>query len=88
MVYIYLYIYLQKIGFSGEQSKNGNVHEVFIIRHDYISSSSSSPVSSVESESSGSMAASVTKLRKVADGIRRDCVCHRSNDKNQITDAM
>lgn len=72
----------------GNNRKMGSVREVFTLHNCYISSSSSSLVSSVESESSGSMAASVTKLRKVADGILRDCVCQRSNDKNQITDAM
>ena len=50
--------------------------------------SSSSLLLSVESNNSGSAAASAIKLIKFSDGIRRDCVCHRSNNKNQIIDTV
>ncbi len=58
-----------------------------MVRSDQVQFSSSSSLSLVESNKSGSKTASETKLIKVADGTRRCHVCHRSNDKNQTTDA-
>jgi hypothetical protein len=84
----YMIYICRKIHWEERNSKMGSAHEVFIFHDDYRSSSLSSSLSSVELENSGSMAASVTKFRKVPDGIRCDCVCHRSNDRNQINDAM
>ncbi len=64
------------------------VYKVFMFSDDQSSFSSSSSLSSFQSNKSRSVAASVKKLMKVPDGIWRDCVCHRSNDKNQTVDAI
>ena len=65
-----------------------NNHKFCTFYVDLNSSSTSSSLSSVESNNSGSAVASVMKLIKFCDGIRRDYVCDRSNDKNQIVDAI
>ncbi len=62
-------------------------HKISMVGSDQVQFSSSSSLSSVEFNKSGSTPASETKLIKVADGARRCRVCHRSNDKNQTADA-
>jgi len=70
-----------------EKEKKTIFHKVSIVRSGQVKFSSSSSISSVESNKSASTPTSETKLIKVADGARRCLVCHRSNDKNQTADA-